>query len=125
MIDNYTEALELMHQIEAQVPIPVYPTDALVQMMKGRGVMLTPNQTLSIKRVLYLGDEGGIMCDITQPDARNALICSLTHVRISANHPLGEVMVAYQKRRVERLAQTAGTRKPVSLTVKPRKKRRR
>jgi hypothetical protein len=125
MIDNYARAMELMRQIQAQLPIPAYPTDALVQTMKGRGVTLDPKQGLSIKSVLYLGDEGGIMCDITPPEQRDPILCSLTHIRVAANHPLSEAIQAYQQQRIKRLAESGGPRKPVSFTIKPRKKGRR
>ncbi len=123
MIDNYKEAMELLHQMEAQLPIPAYPSPGLVQSMRTRGVTLDPNQPLSIKHVLYLGDEGGIMCDITPAGQPNSIICSLTNLQIAPAQPLGEAIQAYQQRRIKRLAASGGPKKPVSFTVKPRKKR--
>ena len=125
MIDNYAQAMELISKMQARLPIPAYPIDALVQTMKARGVTLDSKQALSIKSVLYLGDEGGIMCDITPSDQRNPIICSLTHIRIDTAHPLSKEIQAYQQQRIKRLAETGGPRNPVSFTVKPRRKSRR
>lgn len=124
-MSNYAQAMELISKMQAQLPIPAYPIDAFVQTMKGRGVMLDAKQTLSIKSVLYLGDEGGIMCDITPSDQGNPIICSLTHIRIDTAHPLSKAIQAYQQQRIKRLAESGGLRNPISFTVKPRKKGRR
>ena len=124
MIDNYAQAMELMRQIQTQLPIPAYPTKALVQTMTRRGVKLNTTQGLSIKSILYLGDEGGIMCDITPAGQRDPIICSLTHLQISTSRLLGAAIHAYQQQRINRLAESGGPRKPVSFTIKPRKGRR-
>jgi hypothetical protein len=59
-----------------------------------------------IKRTFYSGDEGGILCDITpSPDAKEAWVVSLTHLRVSPRHPVGEEIRAYQQARNIGLAQ--------------------
>ena len=125
MIDDYAQAMELVRQMQSQLPILAYPLDALVQTMRGRGITLDPKQALSIKSVVYLGDEGGIMCDITPAGQRNPILCSVTHIQIDVHHLLSEPIRAYQRQRIKRLAESGGPRKPVSFTVKPRKKGRR
>lgn len=125
MIDNFTQAMDLIREMEAQLPIPVYPSEGLAKMMRGRGVTLHPNQPLSIKKVLYSGDEGGILCDITPPGQSNVILCSLTHVRVPNDQPLAEGIQNYQLRRTKRLTQTGALGKPVSFTIKPHKKRKR
>ncbi len=125
MIDNFSRAMDLIRQMEAQLPIPVYPSEGLVKMMKGRSVTLDPNQPLLIKKLLYSGDEGGILCDITPSDESNVILCSLTHVRIQSDHPLAEGIQHYQQQRTKRLVQTGGLGQPVSFTINPRKKRKR
>ena len=60
---------------------------------------------LSIKRVFYAGDEGGIVCDVTpNRGAKEVFVVSLTHLRIAPNHPLFAPILAYQRERVRRLA---------------------
>ena len=54
-------------------------------------------QELAIKSVFYMGDEGGIMCDMTPPDmATTPVICSLTHLEVLPGHPLTDDLRAYQ-----------------------------
>ena len=48
-------------------------------------------QELAIKSVFYMGDEGGIMCDVTPPGMETTpVICSLTHLEILPGHPLAD-----------------------------------
>jgi hypothetical protein len=125
MIDDYAKAMELLRQMEANLPIPARPTSAFIRMMRDQGVKIARNQELSIKSVLYMGDEGGIACDITPPDLKNPIICSLTHIRVKSGHPLTKEIRAYQTERQKRLAQSGNLRQPTSFTITPRKKRNR
>jgi hypothetical protein len=95
-------------------------------MLQGKGLTASRGQEFEIKRVFYFGDEGGIMCDVTPTkDAREAVVVSLTHLLIPAQHSLAQEIRAYQRERVRRIAQSGGSAKPSSFTVRPRKKRRR
>lgn len=124
MIDDYAQAMELMQKMEEQLPIPVRLDSAVTRMLQGKGLITTRGQEFEIKRVFYLGDEGGIMCDVTPTkDAREAVVVSLTHLLVPAQHPLAQEIRAYQRERVRRIARSGGSAKPSSFTVRPRKKR--
>jgi hypothetical protein len=105
MIDNQAQAKALMRKMEAHLPIPARPTDVLIRLMKPHGASLTRDQPLSIKAVFYLGDEGGILCDVTVP-GQVAMVCSVTQVEISSDHPLAGEIRAYQEERTRKIAQT-------------------
>jgi hypothetical protein len=124
MIDDYAQVQELMRKMEAQLPIPARPTSAFVRGMREQGISMTPNQELTIKSLVYLGDEGGIMCDVTLPGSDTVTLTSLTHIRIKSSHPLAEEIRAYQMARTRKLAQ-GGFRTPASFTIEPPKRRRR
>jgi hypothetical protein len=124
MIDDYAQVQELMRKMEAQLPIPARPTSAFVRAMREQGISMTPNQELIINSLVYLGDEGGIMCDVTLPGSDTVTLTSLTHIRIKSSHPLAEEIRAYQMARTRKLAQ-GGFRTPASFTIEPRKWRRR
>jgi hypothetical protein len=118
------QAMELMQKMEEQLPIPVRLDSAVTRMLQGKGLITTRGQEFEIKRVFYLGDEGGIMCDVTPTkDAREAVVVSLTHLLVPAQHPLAQEIRAYQRERVRRIARSGGSAKPSSFTVRPRKKR--
>jgi len=126
MIDDYAKAMELMRKMEAHLPIPAQPTGAFIRAMRERDTKIAHDQELQIKRVFYLGDEGGIACDVTPSrEAKEAVVVSITHLRIASRHPLAQEIRAYQRERTRRLAQSGGPREPSHFTVRPRKKRRR
>ena len=126
MIDNYQQAMQLVEQMEQYLPIPARPTGGLIKALQGKGPKIRRNQELFIKKVFYMGDEGGISCDITPEGMeKEPIICSITHIRVKGSHPLAAEIRAYQKERQKRLAQADRGGPSTSFTVKPRKKRRR
>jgi hypothetical protein len=126
VIDDYAKAMELVRKMKAQLPIPARPTGSFVRAMRRRPLKIARGQELQIQDVLYLGDEGGISCNITpSPDAQLVLLVSITHLRVPSHHPLAAEIRTYQRARARKLAQSGGPREPSSFTVHPRKKRRR
>ena len=126
MIDDYAKAMELMRKMEAQLPIPARPTGAFIRAIRERGVKIPRDQELQIKRVFYAGDEGGIMCDVTlSEEAKEAIIVSITHLRVPSHHPLAEEIRQYQQERTRKLAQSRGSSQPSQFTARLPKRRRR
>lgn len=124
MIDDYTDAVQLVRKMEAQLPIPVRPTQTFIQAMRANGIQVSSEQDLQIGSVLYMGDEGGIGCAVEVPgEPKTVIVASVTHIHIKASHPLAEEILTYQIERTQRLSQTnKGCRTPTQFTVKPRKK---
>ena len=111
MIDNPATVARLMEQMKGHLPIPAFPSKETVRTLRRGGVKVSVDRPLAIKQVLYAGDEGGIMCDVTPGrDAKQVIIASLTHLRIAPDHPLFAAVLAYQLERARRLA--AGERAP-------------
>jgi hypothetical protein len=104
VIDNPGTVAQLLEQMQDQLPIPAFPTKEIVRILRRGGVQASTDRALSIKRVFYAGDEGGIVCDVTPSRAKEVFIVSLTHLRITPHHPLFAAIVAYQHGRVRRLA---------------------
>jgi hypothetical protein len=91
MIHDYAKVQELMRKMEAQLPIPAQPTDALIRAMRQHGVKLARSQELPIQRLFCMGDEGGISRDVTPRGMeKTPIICSITHIEISPDHPLAK-----------------------------------
>jgi hypothetical protein len=123
MIDNYTEAMALMEKMKDFLPITATAGTPMIQSLRQSGRKITPKQELEIQDVLYLGDEGGIACAIHLPEEHKAVtVASLTHLRISPDHPLAPEIEAYQLARSRKLA-SGGSGKPARFTIRPRKKR--
>jgi len=63
-------------------------------------VKASVDRALSVKRVFYAGDEGGIVCAVTPSRAaKQVFTVSLTHVRIAPHHPLLPAVLVYQRER--------------------------
>ena len=104
MIDNPGMVVRLLEQMEDQLPISAFPTKDVVRNLRRGGVKASVDRALSITRVFYAGDEGGICCDVTPSRASEVFLVSLTHLRLAPHHPLFPAVVAYQRERVTRLA---------------------
>ena len=105
MIDNPAKTIKLLTMMKESLPIPVITTKEVLHTMSQNDINIPKGHNFEIKNVLYLGDEGGICCDLSLPDgAKNAFITSLTHLRIHPRHPLAREIKSYQKRRVKKLA---------------------
>lgn len=104
MIDNPTTVTTLLRQMEAHLPIPAQATKALVQTLRKSGVKISSTRGVQIEKVFYVGDEGGIACGIKFPgQADNAVVVSLTHLRLQSDHPLAIAVRAYQIARTRKL----------------------
>jgi hypothetical protein len=124
MIDDYEQAMELLHKMEAHLPIRARPTATMVRALRDQGQGISRDRELSIQSVFYAGDEAGIVCALELLEvAKAALVISVTHLRIDLRHPLAKEIRAYQQERKRRLAQAGGAREPSSLTVRPHKKK--
>lgn len=122
MIDDYDATMELIHKMETNLPIPARPTGALIRAMKAQGVRIARDQELPIKRVFYMGDEGGISCDVTPVGMQEPIICSITQIRIKPRHPLAKEIRTYQMERKKKLTQAGWDGEPTHFTIERRKK---
>ncbi len=107
MIDDPTTVARLMDQMLAALPIPAYPTKELVHTLRQHGAKLSAERVLFIQRVFYHGDEGGITCEVTPTHAaKEAVVVSLTHLRLPPDQPLARDVRAYQRERVKRILES-------------------
>ena len=104
MIDDERVVDELTELLNEHLPIRAYVTAPLVKAL-GRKADIKLNDAVEINSVLYLGDEGGIACEIGLW-GDSVVVTSLTHLRIANDHPLAERIQAYQLRRSQCLAGT-------------------
>jgi hypothetical protein len=71
--------------------------------MLDAGVQVSIDDTFTVDWVKYSGDIGGINCAFVVPDVEKQYVVSITHLKIDPEHPLAEEVIAYQKRRIQRL----------------------
>jgi len=126
VIDDYPQAMALVSEMKAQLPISAWPTAHLMRGLRQQGLKIARDRKLVIQSVFYAGDEAGIVCGM-EPLAGSdtAVVISVTHLQIDPRHPLAKSIRAYQQERKRRLAQGGGAREPSSFTLYPRKKKQR
>lgn len=122
MIDNHAEAMALIEKMKAQLPMPAYPTEAIVNSLRQGSPNITTKQELQIQDALYLGDDGGIACVVYLPEKKVVTITSLTHLMIPTSYPLAPEIMAYQAKRIQKITKMNEPRRPARMTIKPRKK---
>jgi hypothetical protein len=97
-------AQELIKEIEAHLPLPVYPTPEVAHSLRQKGKNVRVEEALQVTSVLDSGELGGILRAIESGDKEEVFMISLTHLRIGADHPLKTCIEAYQKARVRKLS---------------------
>ncbi len=120
-VDDVNQALALVEKMKSALPLTARPTKTLIRALRQQGITVSSGQALTIKDVLYVGDEGGISCAIAPPGKpKEVLICSLTHLEIEGSNPLAKAMRSYQQKRSAKLARQQRT--PSSFTIRARSK---
>jgi len=90
---------KLIKELEKQLPLYLYPTPGLHQVLRKQGKNITGDSELKITKVYDSGDAGGIVCAIE--DDNQVFIVSLTQLRVRHDHPLSEEILNYQRQRVD------------------------
>ena len=103
MLDNPKKTEPLLVALKAAVPFEVELMPALIEHLQAKSTITFNEVRQTVSDVSYAGDEGGIVCHIVPADRREALVISLTHVRIPHTMPLASAVIDYQKHRVKKL----------------------
>jgi hypothetical protein len=108
MLDKPAKTYELIDLLEAAVPFEVALMPDLIEHLARQQNPIAVNSIETVSKVSYLGDPGGIMCHIRPKDAENALVISLTHVRVRRSLPFAAAVLDYQKHRTKKLKKQTG-----------------
>jgi hypothetical protein len=103
MLDNPKKTEPLLVALKAAVPFEVELMPALIEHLRTKNIATLNEIPQTVSDVSYAGDEGGIVCHIVPSDRREALVVSLTHVRMPRTMPLALAVIDYQKHRVKKL----------------------
>ncbi len=103
MLDNAKKTGTLVTSLKAAVPFEVELTPEVIEFLSTQqpAIVIKPQQIVS--EISYAGDEGGIMCRIHPKELNNAIIISISHVRMDRKQPLGAAVFDYQKDRAKNL----------------------
>lgn len=103
-VDDAGSTSQLIEQMKAHLPIPALPSREMVQTLRRQGVRSGRSRPVMIQRVYYLGDEGGICCDVSADIEKTHLVVSLTHLHVDPAHALAAEIGAYQRYRALQIA---------------------
>ena len=109
MLDNPEKTARLLAALKAAVPFEVELMPSLIKNLQAENVATVDRIRQTVSDLSYSGDEGGIVCHIVPPDKREALVVSLTHLRVPRSMPLAWAVADYQKHRVKKLKKQGGT----------------
>ncbi|HEV2666909.1 MAG TPA: hypothetical protein VG324_18460, partial [Blastocatellia bacterium] len=81
------KAQELIKEIEAHLPLPVYPTPELAQLLRQKGLDARIDEALQVTSVLDSGEMGGITCAIESKNDKSVFMISLPLPHSGQNRP--------------------------------------
>jgi hypothetical protein len=103
MLDHPEKTPKLLAALKAAVPFEVELTKRLVNQLRAQHHAGADQKHHIVSGVSYASDEGGIVCHLVPPEKREALVVSLTHLRVPRTMPLATAVADYQKHRVKKL----------------------
>ena len=102
-LDNPEKTVRLLAALNATLPFEVELTPDVIKYLESKNIATRSQMRHILSKLSYAGDEGGIICHIVPPEGREALIVSLTHVRLPRSMLLASAVADYQKHRVKKL----------------------
>ena len=104
MLDHPEKTVRLLAALKAAVPFDVELLPALIDYLRAENLTAEVRTRQSVSDLSYAGDEGGIVCHLSPfAETGQALVVSLTHVRVSRSMPLSAAVASYQRHRVKKL----------------------
>jgi hypothetical protein len=104
MLDHPEKTARLLAALKAAAPFEVEMTPELINYLRAENLTAEIRTNQTVSDLSYAGDEGGIVCHLSRSDETGqALVVSLTHVRVPRTMPLAAAVAGYQKHRVKKL----------------------
>ena len=103
MIDNPEKTARLLVTLKAAVPFNVELVPSLASYLRAQHIAFADQAEHVVSNLSYAGDEGGIVCHIAPLDKDEALVVSLTQVRVDRSTPFATAVADYHNHRVKKL----------------------
>jgi hypothetical protein len=104
MLDHPEKTARLLAALKAAAPFEVELMPAVIDYLRAENLTAAIRTYQTVSDLSYAGDEGGIVCHLSRSDETGqALVVSLTHVRVPRTMPLSAAVAGYQKHRVKKL----------------------
>ena len=116
MIDNQDQAQRLLRRLNEVLPLSALATPPLIAELRGRFSGAKITWDCKVTKVMYAGDEGGVMCQLTFDEEENeeVVLVSITHLAFDRRLPIARDIAAYQKHRIKRIRRENATDAPAS-----------
>jgi hypothetical protein len=104
MIDHPEKTARLLAALKAAVPFEVELVPSLVNYLRTQHIAAADKPRHIVSDLSYAGDEGGIMCHLSRSEETGqALVVSVTQVRVPRSMPLAAAVADYHNHRVKKL----------------------
>jgi hypothetical protein len=105
MIDNQDQAERLLRKLTEVLPLSALATPSLLANLRGRSCAAKVTLDCKVTKVFYLGDEGGITCQVTfdEEEKEEVFLVSITYLAFDRRLPVAREIAAYQKHRIKRI----------------------
>ena len=108
MLDKPEKTYQLLAALKAAAPFEVELTPSVIAHLRAQQVAAADKPRQIVAEISYAGDEGGVVCHMASDEGCNALIVSLTHVRVNRSLPFATAVFDYQKHRMKKLKKQNG-----------------
>ena len=111
MIDNQDQTERLLRKLTEVLPLSALATPPLMANLRGRSSAAEITLNCKVTKVFYLGDEGGITCQVTfdEEEKEEVFLVSITHLAFDRRLAIAREIAAYQKRRIKRIRRHSAT----------------
>jgi len=111
VIDNQDQTERLLRKLTEVLPLSALATPPLMANLRGRSSAAKITLNCKVTKVFYLGDEGGITCQVTfdEEEKEKVFLVSITHLAFDRRLAIAREIAAYQKRRIKRIRRDSAT----------------
>jgi hypothetical protein len=110
VIDNQDQTERLLRKLTEVLPLSALATPPLMANLRGRSSAAEITMNCKVTSVFYLGDEGGITCQVTFDEKKEEVfLVSITHLAFDRRLAIAREIAAYQKRRIKRIRRDSAT----------------
>jgi hypothetical protein len=111
VIDNQDQTERLLRKLTEVLPLSALATPPLMANLRGRSSAAEITMNCKVTKVFYLGDEGGITCQVTfdEEEKEEVFLVSITHLAFDRRLAIAREIAAYQKRRIKRIRRDSAT----------------
>jgi hypothetical protein len=114
VIDSHDQVERLLRKLTEVLPLSATP--ALMATLRERASAAKITSDCKVTKVMYAGDEGGIVCHLTfgEEEKNEVFVVSITHLAFDRRLPAAREIAAYQKHRIKRIRRDNTTDAPAA-----------